>query len=109
MVKHLTNKIYKAKTNEEKLNTLLHVKGIGLAMASAILTVLYPNDFTIFDYRVWGQVKKSSEPREINSARQYFGFVKRIKGLEANLSLRDTDRNMWGKSWYEDMQKFLEK
>jgi len=42
-----------AKTREQRLNALLSPKipGIGIAIASAILTVCYPDDFTIADYR----------------------------------------------------------
>lgn len=47
-IREITSKI-----REQKLNVLLFPKipGIGIAFASAILTVCYPDDFTVVDYR----------------------------------------------------------
>ena len=58
----LTKRIYEAQTKKEKLQILIgdgkknnNQEGFRLAMASAILTVLYPEDFTIYDFRVRGR------------------------------------------------------
>ena len=48
----LTKKVYSS-GDLEKIELLDDVPGIGLAMASAILTVCYPMVFTVLDYRVW--------------------------------------------------------
>jgi len=51
-VKSLTGDIHQAADHESRLKILLDVEGIGLPMASAILAVLYPDDFTVYDTRV---------------------------------------------------------
>ena len=63
-VKRLMKKIYEEKDSSKKLSTLLMVKGIKLATASAILTNLYPKEFTIYDVRVRKQLKKLGEWEE---------------------------------------------
>ena len=50
-VKALTAKIYIAKNNKSKLEVLIKYKFL-LPMSSAILAVLYPKDFTVYDVRV---------------------------------------------------------
>lgn len=51
-VESLTGDIHEAADHEVRLKILLEVRGIGLSMASAILTVLYPDHFTVYDTRV---------------------------------------------------------
>lgn len=116
-VKKLTNEIFKAK-DKEKLSILLKRRGFDVAMASAVLTVLYPKRFTIYDYRVWNQVKKDGDPKNISRTKKgqklYFDqYIKRVleKGRQIansqNLSLRDCDRLLWAKSWHKELKNFL--
>lgn len=46
----LMREVSEASIPGDKVNTLLQIPGIGLAMASAILTVCYPHEFTVLDY-----------------------------------------------------------
>src|SRR3989344_9092532 len=59
----ITSKISAAKTREQRLNALLvpKIPNIHIAFASAILTVCYPNDFTIADYRTCASLKNFGE------------------------------------------------
>ena len=50
--KNLTSQIYNSKSKKERLKILLDDWKFRLPMASAILTVLYPDLFTVYDYRV---------------------------------------------------------
>jgi hypothetical protein len=54
MVKKLTQSLSCAQTPKEKLKYLMTECGFRLPMASAILTVLYPEEFTVYDVRVYG-------------------------------------------------------
>lgn len=105
-IKRITSQIFKAPEPREKLRILLKVWKFGLPMATAILTVLYPKDFTIYDVRVRSQLKL----KEIYGIKPYFDkFLPTVKQNEYGKSLRDTDRYLWGKSFYEDLEKFLRK
>ena len=100
------------KSVKEKIKILTKIKGIGLPIASAILTVCYPNKFTVLDYRVWGILfkdKKVKNKRPPSSVPGYLDYVNICKNYakKLKLSLRDFDRAMWGRSFCEDLKKFL--
>lgn len=106
VIKDMTSQIYRAPGHKERLKILLRKWTFGLPMATAILTVLYPNDFTIYDVRVRKQIKH----KEIYGVDPYFNsFLPAIKKIakERSLSLRDADRYLWGKSFYEDLKKLI--
>ncbi len=113
-VRNLTEEIFRA-NKKEKLNILLQREGLQLAIASALLTVLYPNDFTVYDVRVRRQLNYPDVTYIEDNMERYFNeylpqVLKRGRKITQNpsLSLRDCDRVLWAKSWYEDLQKFLQ-
>ncbi len=53
----LAKDIKKAETNKELMSCLIEDWGFRLPMASAILTVLYPEEFTVYDVRVCNEVE----------------------------------------------------
>lgn len=128
-VYNLTKRIYKAQPKEEKLEILIgdgkekkKQDGFQLAMASAILTVLYPKDFTVYDFRVRSQLinpkDNTQEYPDITGSKKvihkYFcEYIPQVlqKGWEisknSKLSLRDCDRLLWAKSWHEDLKEFF--
>jgi len=111
-IKQIMRKVYGAKDDKEKIETLTNIKEIGIPIASAILTVCYPKKFTILDYRVWnilskeGKTKNKTQPTTITG---YLNYVNDCQNYakKLNLSLRDFDKVMWGRSFYEDLKKFL--
>ncbi|MBU2471752.1 MAG: hypothetical protein KKF20_05035 [Bacteroidetes bacterium] len=52
IVEELTGQIHCAKDSKERMRILVEDWGFRLPMASAILTVLYPTEFTVYDVRV---------------------------------------------------------
>ncbi len=54
----ITVNLYDIKANEEKLKYLIEHWQFGIPMASAILSVLFPDDFTVYDVRVCQILKK---------------------------------------------------
>ncbi|MEK7614362.1 MAG: hypothetical protein AAB428_01715 [Patescibacteria group bacterium] len=122
-VRNITNDVKRATENQARLEVLIKQPGIKLAMASAILTILYPNNFTVYDWRVRGQLKehrnnKGKEYPDItyssNVIQRYFDeYIPQVTELgrkiaqNNKLSLRNCDRLLWAKSWYEDLQKFI--
>ena len=111
-VRRIMRDVYDTKNPEEKIKILTKIKGIGLPIASAILTVCYPNKFTILDYRVWNILLKDKKVKGKNSPKtisEYLDYVDICKNYakKLKLSLRDFDKTMWGRSFYEDLKKFL--
>lgn len=78
----------------------------GLPMATAILTVLYPEEFTVYDYRVRQQLGL----KDIYSVKKYFKeFLPMVKKYAESKgeTLREIDKELRGKSFYEDLQKLI--
>jgi len=110
IVKNLTNNLHKKKTPKERLMYLFDEWGFRLPMASAILTVLFPNDFTIYDVRVCDTLGKyhniSNKTKKDDVWNEYVKFIKDVKNEAMNeKTLRDKDRWLWGKSFIEDLEK----
>jgi len=113
IVVRLTKEINNTKKSRDKLYLLLEDWNFSLPMASAILTVLYPNEFTVYDIRVCNVLNKFHKLRNKikteNIIDGYFEYLKHIKNIYPKLSLRDKDRNLWAKSFYEDLKWDIEK
>lgn len=105
-IKNIASDIFRAKSSEEKLRIIVKKWGFGLPMATAILTVLYPEEFTVYDYRV----RQQFGLKDIYSVKKYFkDFLPVVKKYaeSRNENLRDADKELWGKSFYEDLKKLI--
>jgi len=113
-VPSLMHEVSAATTTQAKVEVLLQVWGIGLAMASAILTVCYPEQFTVLDYRAWKTLQQASveglAARYPMNAEEYLQYCQVCRRLaaQAGLSLRDFDRALWAKSWEDDLLGLVE-
>jgi len=109
VVRGLTSKIFVAEDNKEKLRLLMEDYGFRLPMASAILSLLYPNDFTIYDVRVcetFPEYKKLDNLIFENLWKGYCNYIESVRNYGSQkLSLREKDRLLWSKSFYEQLQK----
>jgi hypothetical protein len=101
---------------KERLQALMTKWGFRLSTASAILSVLYPDTFTIYDVRVCRMLGGFDNLGQMNWSeetwRGYQGFIEAVKaatppGLSPGLSLRDRDRWLWGKDKQATMLKEL--
>ena len=82
-------------------------------MASAILAVLYPERFTVYDERVCGSLKKFKNLKNlVNFERQWSGYQDFKREVEQAVkrksTLRDKDRYLWGKSLHDQLKKDIE-
>ena len=78
-------------------------------MDSAILAMLYPDDFTVYDVRVCdtlgGFHNLGNRVNFENLWQGYQAFTRAVKESTPKelTSLRDKDRYLWGKSFYEQL------
>ncbi len=106
-VQQITEEINKEKDRAKKVEILDKIDGIGIPIASAILTVCYPGDFTIVDYRIKRTIKKmglsfKGDPSaSVPAYLKYLDICRTKITKEQGLSLRDTDRALWGFDFYE--------
>ena len=108
-VKALTVQLVAAKTPQAKLTVLFESWGFRLPMATAVLTVLYPEDFTVYDVRVCDTLADFHSLNNCtNAERRWSGYQHYKLAVEAagpaGLSLRDKDRWLWGKSFAAQLQ-----
>jgi hypothetical protein len=107
-VKELTIGVAKRSKTKDKLRYLFENWKFRLPMATAILTVLYPKDFTIYDIRVCEIIGNfhnlDSLTKFENIWLKYQEFKQEVEKIAPNnLCLRDKDRFLWGKSFYEQL------
>jgi hypothetical protein len=107
-VKILTMEVANGKSARDKMAILIENWGFYLPIASAILTVLYPTEFTIYDSRVCNILQKYNELAYKNKIDQIWNEYQAykhsvIESSPEELSLRDKDRYLWGKSIYEQL------
>jgi hypothetical protein len=106
----LTKSLANAKDDKARMKILIVEWGFMLPMASAILTVLYPMSFTIYDFRVCevlddfhNLVNKTNFDFLWNGYESFVAAVK--KAGPSEYSLRDKDRWSWGKSFSQQLEK----
>jgi hypothetical protein len=112
-IKRLTRKLYEEADDNKRLGMLTDIEGIHLAMASAILTVLDKEKYTIYDFRACEhrdlkQFKKLKDKEKgkitWKDYKEYIDAVKKIQKEENIINLRETDKALWGISFMDDLK-----
>jgi hypothetical protein len=108
-VQALTASIHQQRTAKERLRVLWEWT-FYLLMASAILTVLCPNEFTMYDIRVCEALGDFHELKSIsNFDKLWVRYEMFIRSVEAatpqNLSLQDKDKSLLGKLFFEQLSQ----
>jgi hypothetical protein len=98
---------------KERLRVLIQKWRFRLPIPSAILTVLYPDQFTVYDVRVCETLGDfASLSRRVNFEALWEGYTQFVDRVHASgpagLSLRDKDRWLWGKSVAEQLTRDIE-
>ena len=111
-VRKITAELFKKGNPKERLGYLMSC-GFRLPTASAILTVLYPDEFTVYDVRVCDMLKNFHKLKnKIKFDKIWEGYEEFKEAVAAavpeEVNLRDKDRYLWGKSFCEGLKKFLE-
>jgi hypothetical protein len=112
-----SNALWRASSDQERLESLVSDECFRLPMASAILAVFWPDQFTIYDVRVCDELSQNNlgdfhglsdrSPNRLWDG--YRAYVAAVRGMEPkNLSLRDKDRYLWGRSAARQLQRELE-
>lgn len=108
VVKELTSDIYQESDKKEKLRILIEQWELRLPMASAILAVLYPEDFIIYDYRGREVLSLKDFSERKNQVDLYFSeYLAKAKAMAEGTTMRNKDNYLWGKSFYKSLINFL--
>jgi len=111
IVEEMGNQIARASDRRSQMEVLWKNYRMKLPMASAILTVLYPDDFTVFDVRAQASLGMGDEllkPSNSTSFERVWGayevFEQRVRAAHPQLtSLRDKDRALWAQSFHTQL------
>lgn len=108
----LTSSLYKAHSSEQRLGLLLGEWQFRLPMASAILTVLWPEEFTIYDVRVCAELQQFEHLGARSSAGVWPEYCKYKDAVDqavrSDMRLRDKDRYLWGRSAVAQLQRDIQ-
>jgi thermostable 8-oxoguanine DNA glycosylase len=84
----------KRTSERSAIDTLCRLKGVGIPVASAILTMVYPDQYTIIDFRALEAlgVKKGEDTVEF-----YIQYLQKCRELAQaiHIDLRTLDRALW--------------
>jgi len=108
-VSALTRSLATAPDDKERLRILMDGWGLRLPMASAILTVLYPESFTVYDVRVCdvlGDFRTTQYRTDFEALwDEYQRFMAAVHAaVNEAYDLRDKDRWLWGKSFCQRLE-----
>ena len=117
-VRKLTEDIAQAGTAEARMRVLVEKWKFWLPMASAILTILYPEEFTVYDVRVAGVIDEENQTNLVHLGNRktfaslwsgYDEYLNRVKkSAPTAFSLRDKDHYLWGKSFFLQLQRDIQ-
>ncbi|MCP2015921.1 hypothetical protein L1280_003104 [Deinococcus sp. HSC-46F16] len=113
-VRQLVGEVREAEGNRARLKVLLQAWQLRLPMATAILTVFCPEDFTIYDYRACEQLGDFADLADrTDFDRLWEGYERFVAAVHAavpgELSLRDKDRALWGRSFSQQLKRDIER
>jgi hypothetical protein len=100
----LTSAIANAQEDKARMRILIEDWAFRLPMASAILTVLYPDSFTVYDIRVCNELQNhhgvQNKTRFDDLWDGYQAYLNDVRLREPTVALlRDKDRTLWAKSF----------
>jgi len=101
-VSQIADELHRADGNERRINILMTKWKFRLPTASAILAVLYPDVFTVYDIRTCTVLDDFKSLGDMNWSldlwREYQRFAAAVRSAVPDAkSLRDCDRSLWGK------------
>lgn len=83
-----------ARTERAAIAVLTGLHGVGVPVASAVLTAIDPKRFTVIDFRALEALGSKSADRSVNFYLDYLDACRQL-AKEHRVTLRDFDRALW--------------
>ena len=78
-----------------RLNLLMSLRGVGLPVASAILTLVYPDKYAVIDFRGWNQLfGEKKQSFTISDYKKYLREIRKLAG-ELGWTPQEVDLAIW--------------
>jgi len=94
--------LLEAESSRDRLFITMCEWGFYLPMASTILSVLWPEEFTVYDVRVCEELKRFEELKNLSNFdaiwEGYWQYRKAVRAVSEGRSLRENDQFLWGRS-----------
>lgn len=108
IVEMLTTEIANAESAEMRMRVMIVNWKFRLPMASAVLTVLYPDEFTVYDRRVCDELENFHNVQNRTKFERlwqgYQEYLNAVRDKEPAIDrLRDKDRTLWAKSFEKQL------
>lgn len=96
-VRSITKEAFSIIHEKTKINRLTELKGVSLPLASAILTMAYPEKYGVIDIRAWKVLYKFGEVKDNPSGKnftpeQWYKYLVKLRHIAKKL--RKTPRNV---------------
>ena len=87
-----------------KLKSLTLLYGVEIPVASSILTLCFPANYSVIDFRNWRQIFSPEKKKIYYSVNEYNEYLKRIKYLanKFNFTTQQIDMAIWQKDRNEN-------
>ena len=87
-----------------RLKSLTLIYGVEIPVASSILTLCYPEKYSVIDFRNWRQIFKPKTKKTYYSTNEYNEYLKRIKSLadKFEFTTQQIDMAIWQKDINEN-------
>lgn len=113
IVEKLSSDVADARDDKSRMKILMEDWGLLLPMATAVLTVLYPDNFTVYDVRVCGELGNYhglKTRRKVDRLwDDYQNYISDVRKREPAIKdLRDKDRSLWAKSFQKQLNKDID-
>jgi hypothetical protein len=111
IVGDVTKSLADADSEKEKMRILIEKWGFRLPIASAILSVLWPDNFTVYDVKVCEQLGGDykaipDKARFEDLWNRYNMYIEAVQNKMPEVAiLRDKDRVLWAKSFEKQLNK----
>lgn len=92
-----------AKTERAAIAVLIGLQGVQVPVASAVLTAIEPERYTVIDFRALEALGTKSNDRSVNFYLAYLDFCRQL-AKTYRVSLRDLDRALWQWSYEQTMR-----
>ena len=101
-IKSVTERAFKSRSEQIKMETLISLKGVSIPMASSILTLLHPKKYGVIDIRVW-ELLYQMDIMDTNKKGAGFSFnewnsflnILRQYAKHFNVTARDIERTLF--------------
>mgnify|MGYP000315347953 CR=1 FL=1 len=109
LIKNISRKALTAQSDYERIHLLRTIHGVGLALASVILTFYDPKNYGVFDTHVWRELFGKEPKGLFNNPAYLFRVLLELRRIAKNVGLdvRTVEKALFKRNLELQTEKFL--